>query len=81
MNPTLDWVVANMPPPNHESRYYPYAYVFKGAYGFQDNKKAGTQVRKDLEEYVNDIFYAHRCAVQIGAHSNGTRGIRLMNCR
>ena len=81
MNRTCEWCVSHMPPPNHECRYFPYAYVFNEAYGYVDKKKAGKQIRKDLEEFTYELFMFHGCAIQLGAHSNGTRGLRLMNVR
>ena len=79
INKTFAWVVLHMPPPKYDARFYPYGYVFKEAYGYKDNRKAGAQVRRDLEEYIIELCSAHHCAVQLGVHLNGTRGIRIMN--
>lgn len=81
VNPCFTWCVSNVPPPNYESRFYPYSYVFKEAYGYEDRKKAGQKVREDLEEYIYDLCRYHNCAVQLGSSEHGQRGIRIMNLK
>ena len=70
-----------MPPPKYEGRFYPYNYVFKEAYGFDDRKAAGKQVREDLQDYIYDLCRFHQCAVQLGVQDHGYRGIRIMNLK
>ena len=81
MNKTFNWVIEHMPPPKYEGRFYSYSYVFKEAYGFEDKKKAGRQIREDLQDYIYDLCRNYQCAVQIGVKVQNYRGIRIFNLK
>jgi hypothetical protein len=81
MNKICLWIVSNPPLSRRRSRFYPYAYVYEQAYGYRDSEGAGYQIREDLEPYVRQLASDYGIAVQLGAKSNGSRGIRLLSIK
>lgn len=75
------WIVENAPPPKEAAVFYPYQFVFRGAFGFDDPKNGGNVIREGIEEELYSLFADNGIGVQLGVKSNGRRGIRIINLR
>lgn len=77
-SPVANWIIHNAPEKRQEGAFYPYDAVFMAAYhSWSDNP--GDIVRSEVEQHRDALFRDYGLGCQLGAKSNGRRGLRIIN--
>lgn len=76
-NPLTRFCIENVPDRGLDSKFFPYALVWKSAYGCMI-EGASEKIRKDLTEHREELFRDYGIAIQLGVKTNSERGLRLM---
>ena len=77
-NPVTKWIIDHAPEPKTGGEFFAYEDIIKCAYHmYMENP--GTKAIEQIKPYREELFKDYNIAVQIGARSNGKRGIRIMS--
>ena len=80
-NAVCAWIIDHCPEPSKEGVFYSYQTVFTGAYHISNNEIAGTEIRRQIDTFGEQLFTEYRIGVQLGVKSHDTRGIRIINLK
>ena len=78
-NPVCNWIIEHCPEPSKEGVFFSYQTVYTSAYHTSNNEIAGTEIRRQIDSYGDQLFSEYRIGVQLGVKSHDVRGIRIIN--
>lgn len=75
--PVIRWCIDKAPDKGNDAVFFRYDDICKQVYhAWLEN--AGSKIRGELAEHINEIFTEKGVAIQMGVKSHGERGIRLL---